>query len=31
MWLMQESRKHILEGNFNSWKNKMIKQMDQKN
>ena len=30
MWLMQESRKHILEGNFNSWKNKMIKQMDQK-
>ena len=31
MWLMQESRKHILEGNFNSWRNKMIKQMDQKN
>ena len=31
MWLMQESRKHILEGNFNTWKNKMIKQMDQKN
>ena len=31
MWLMQESRKHILEGDFNTWKNKMIKQMDQKN
>ena len=31
MWLMEESRKHILEGNFNSWKNKMIKQMNQKN
>tara|TARA_Y100000996_G_scaffold123296_1_gene92837 strand:- start:3 stop:1130 length:1128 start_codon:yes stop_codon:yes gene_type:complete len=31
MWLMQESRKHILEGNFNTWKNKMIKQMGQKN
>ena len=31
MWLLKESRKHILEGNFNSWKNKMIKQMDQKN
>ena len=31
MWLMEESRKHILEGNFNRWKNKMIKQMDQKN
>ena len=31
MWLMEESRKHILEGDFNSWKNKMIKQMDQKN
>ncbi len=31
MWLMEESRKHILEGDFNTWKNKMIKQMDQKN
>ena len=31
MWLMQESRKHILEGNFNTLKNKMIKQMGQKN
>ncbi|MBJ25471.1 MAG: tRNA guanosine(34) transglycosylase Tgt [Flavobacteriaceae bacterium] len=30
MWLMRESRKHILEGNFNSWKNKMIKKMNQK-
>ena len=30
MWLMRESRKHILEGNFDSWKNKMIKKMNQK-
>ncbi len=30
MWLMKESRRHIIEGTFNSWKKKMIKQMDQK-
>ena len=30
MWLMRESRRHIIEGTFNSWKKKMIKQMDQK-
>ena len=30
MWLMRESRKHIFEGNFNNWKNKMIKKMNQK-
>ena len=30
MWLMKESRSHIIEGTFNSWKKKMTKQMDQK-
>ena len=30
MWLMKESRRHIIEGTFNSWKKKMTKQMDQK-
>ena len=30
MWLMRESRRHIIEGTFNSWKKKMTKQMNQK-
>ena len=30
MWLMKESRRHIIEGTFNSWKKKMTKQMNQK-
>ncbi|MEE3034310.1 MAG: tRNA guanosine(34) transglycosylase Tgt [Bacteroidota bacterium] len=30
MWLLRESRKHILAGDFNIWKNRMIRQMDQK-
>lgn len=28
MWLVREARKHILAGDFNSWKNKMVNQMD---
>lgn len=28
MWLVRQARKHIVEGDFYSWKNKMIKQMD---
>ncbi len=30
MWLLRESRKHILAGDFSVWKNRMIRQMDQK-
>ena len=30
MWLMKESRRHIIDGTFNSWKKKMTKQMNQK-
>ncbi|MBJ25031.1 MAG: tRNA guanosine(34) transglycosylase Tgt [Flavobacteriaceae bacterium] len=30
MWLMKESRRHIIEGTFNNWKKKMTKQMNQK-
>jgi len=26
--LVREARKHILAGDFNVWKNKMVKQMD---
>jgi queuine tRNA-ribosyltransferase len=28
LWLMREARKHILAGDFTAWKNKMVKQMD---
>ena len=28
MWLMEESRKHIKHGDFYSWKNTMVKQLD---
>lgn len=28
LWLVREARKHILEGDFVSWKDKMVKQMD---
>lgn len=28
LWLVGEARKHILEGDFMTWKNKMVKQMD---
>jgi len=30
MWLVREARKHILEGDFADWKNKMVKQMDKR-
>tara|TARA_B100001059_G_scaffold233421_1_gene273426 strand:- start:2728 stop:3858 length:1131 start_codon:yes stop_codon:yes gene_type:complete len=30
IWLVREARKHILAGDFGSWKNKMVKQMDNK-
>ncbi|MEZ4840765.1 MAG: tRNA guanosine(34) transglycosylase Tgt [Flavobacteriaceae bacterium] len=30
MWLVREARKHILAGDFTSWKNTMVKQMDQR-
>ena len=30
MWLVRESRKHILAGDFASWKTKMVKQLDQR-
>ncbi len=28
MWLVREARKHILAGDFKEWKDKMVKQMD---
>ncbi|WP_400079554.1 tRNA guanosine(34) transglycosylase Tgt [Winogradskyella sp. R77965] len=28
LWLVREARKHIIEGDFGSWKEKMVKQMD---
>lgn len=28
LWLVREARKHILMGNFTIWKNKMVRQMD---
>ncbi|UOB18284.1 tRNA guanosine(34) transglycosylase Tgt [Abyssalbus ytuae] len=28
LWLVREARKHILAGDFSEWKNKMVKQMD---
>ncbi|MBT8288527.1 MAG: tRNA guanosine(34) transglycosylase Tgt [Flavobacteriaceae bacterium] len=30
MWLVREARKHILDGDFKSWKDKMVKQMDKR-
>ncbi|NNE31538.1 MAG: tRNA guanosine(34) transglycosylase Tgt [Winogradskyella sp.] len=30
LWLTREARRHIIEGDFNSWKNKMVKQMDKR-
>lgn len=30
MWLVREARKHILEGDFATWKNMMVKQMDKR-
>ncbi|WP_243472400.1 tRNA guanosine(34) transglycosylase Tgt [Winogradskyella sp. MH6] len=30
LWLVREARKHILEGDFKAWKEKMVKQMDKR-
>ncbi|MDC6406637.1 MULTISPECIES: tRNA guanosine(34) transglycosylase Tgt [Maribacter] len=30
LWLVREARKYILEGDFYSWKNNMVKQMDKR-
>jgi queuine tRNA-ribosyltransferase len=30
MWLVREARKHILAGDFTSWKNMMVKQMNKR-
>ena len=30
MWLVREARKHILAGDFTTWKNRMVKQMDKR-
>lgn len=30
IWLVREARKEIVAGTFNSWKNKMVKQMDKR-
>ncbi|MDP3312435.1 tRNA guanosine(34) transglycosylase Tgt [Lutibacter sp.] len=30
LWLTREARKHILAGDFTEWKNRMVKQMDQR-
>lgn len=30
MWLVREARKHIIEGDFRSWKDKMVVQMSQR-
>ncbi len=30
LWLVREARKHILAGDFSSWKNTMVKQMDKR-
>lgn len=30
LWLVRAARKHIIEGDFNTWKNKMVKQMDKR-
>jgi queuine tRNA-ribosyltransferase len=28
LWLMREARKHIIAGDFRTWKDKMVKQLD---
>ena len=28
MWLVREARKHILAGDFREWKDRMVRQMD---
>lgn len=30
LWLVTEARKHIVQGDFNSWKNEMIPQLQQR-
>ncbi|MGG8496951.1 tRNA guanosine(34) transglycosylase Tgt [Tenacibaculum sp. TC6] len=30
LWLVREARKHILEGDFSTWKDKMVKQMNKR-
>ncbi len=30
LWLVREARKHILEGDFREWKDRMVKQMDKR-
>jgi queuine tRNA-ribosyltransferase len=30
LWLMEEARKHLAEGTFTSWKNQMVKKLDQR-
>ncbi len=30
LWLVREARKHILAGDFKTWKNQMVKQMDKR-
>jgi len=30
LWLVREARKHILAGDFTTWKNMMVKQMDKR-
>ena len=30
LWLVREARKHIIKGDFGSWKNKMVQQMDKR-
>ncbi len=30
LWLVGEARKHILAGDFYTWKNQMVKQMDKR-
>lgn len=30
IWLVREARKHILEGDFSAWKERMVKQMDKR-
>ncbi len=30
LWLVREARKHILAGDFTTWKNRMVKQMDKR-
>jgi len=30
LWLVREARKHIIDGDFREWKEKMVKQMDKR-